>query len=101
MKILTRLLILFIGFISISQSLADENNCCDFDSGIIYVDNWAFLINTPSGWSMSTNNPDLSVNVAFFQTKIDTNTDNPPAFMYITVTKKSTGVPNISQNIAI
>jgi hypothetical protein len=97
-KFIVFLLLIVSVIANADDSQIKDKNCC-VDGGIVYGDKWAFLIGAPTGWSMTTESK-LAVNVAFFQTKIQQNLKNPPAFMYVTVTQKSETAPTLEKFIA-
>jgi len=74
-----------------SQPVAPES-----DGGIVYGDKWAFLVNAPDGWRMTTHS-DMPVNAAFFQvTPAEPTTGAAPTMMYVTVTLANPQTPDVA-----
>lgn len=78
------LVILALSVTTHAESLTPPNT--EAAGGIIYGQTWAFMVNSPSGWSM-TRQSGLPVSAAFFQDHpTDQASNKSPSFMYITVT---------------
>lgn len=91
-----KLLVITLLLLSSFVSKASGQN----QGGIVYGNDWAFIVAAPEGWYMNTKTG-LPVSTAFLQLKpnIPPSTKIPPAFMYITLSTKNANDPDINSLI--